>query len=163
MVEGTRGLISMKKVIIIYESVYGNTEQIAIAIAEGIRHSGDIECKVTKTGGIHTDELADYDAILLGCPNHTQEPARNMTKFIDRAHIVPLEGKIGAAFDTYTGGNKGTAVGILEKIIRERLTGINLVVDGLSCKVDGRKGPLSDGEIELAQEFGKKIGQKLMT
>lgn len=143
--------------------MYGNTEQIAIAIAEGIRHSGNIECVVTKTGGIHTDELEDYDAILLGCPNHNQEPALNMIKFIDRAHIVPLEGKIGAAFDTYTGGNKGVAVSKLEKVIRERLTGIELVVDGLSLKVDGRKGPISDGEVEIAQEFGQTIGQKLVT
>lgn len=153
----------MKKAIIIYESVYGNTEQIAIAIAEGIRHSGNIECVVTKTGGIHTDELANYDAILLGCPNHNQEPALNMMKFIDRAHIVPLEGKIGAAFDTYTGGNKGVAVSKLEKVIRDRLTGIDLVVDGLSAKVDGRTGPLSEGELELAQDFGKEIGKRLVS
>ena len=155
-------MISLKKAIIVYESVYGNTEQIAIAIAEGIQQSGDIECKVTKPGGIHTDELSKYDAILLGCPNHNQEPALNMIKFIDRAHIVPLEGKIGAAFDTYTGGNKGIAVGKLEAIMRERLAGIELVVDGLSAKVDGRKGPLSDGEVGFAQELGRVIGNKLV-
>ena len=155
-------MISLKKAIIVYESLYGNTEQIAIAIAEGIQQSGDIECIVTKPSGIHTDELSKYDAILLGCPNHNQEPALNMIKFIDRAHIVPLEGKIGAAFDTYTGGNKGIAVGKLEAIIRERLVGIELVVDGLSAKVDGRKGPLSDGEIGLAQELGREIGNKLV-
>ncbi len=155
-------MISLKKAIIVYESVYGNTEQIAIAIAEGIQESGDIECKVTKPGGIHTDELSEYDAILLGCPNHNQEPARNIIKFIDRAHIVPLEGKVGAAFDTYTGGNKGVAVGLLESIMRDRLTGIELVADGLSAKVDGRKGPLSDGELGLAQELGRAIGRKLV-
>ena len=155
-------MISMKKAIIIYESVYGNTEQIAIAIAEGIRQAGVAECKVTKTGGLHTDEMADYDLILLGCPNHNQEPALNMIKFIDRAHIVPLEDKIGAAFDTYTGGNKGIAVRKLEEVIRKRLTGIKLVLEGLSSKVEGRKGPLTEGEIELAQKFGHDIGQKVM-
>ena len=152
----------MKKAIIVYESVYGNTEQVAIAIAEGIHQSGEVECKVTKPSGIHTDELNEYDAILLGCPNHNQEPAQNLLKFIDRAHIVPLDGKIGAAFDTYTGGNKGIAVSKLEDIIRERLTGIELVMDGLSSKVDDRKGPLVEGEVDAAQEFGRAFGKILV-
>jgi flavodoxin len=152
--------LSMKKVIIVYESVYGNTKKIAEAISKGINEHAELRSTVKKTGEIHTDELCNYDAILFGCPNHDQEPARNLLKFIDRASIVHLEGKVGAVFDTYTGGNREVAVKKLETKVRERMQGIELI-GRLSCKVNGRKGPLAEDEEERALEFGIQFGQKL--
>jgi flavodoxin len=151
----------MKKAIIVYESLYGNTKKIAEAICEGINKIEGVDCLIKKTGEIHTDDLCDYDAIILGCPNHNQGPALNLVKFIDRASIVHLSGKIGVAFDTYTGGNKDVAVVKLELKIREKLPGIELL-SSLSAKVTGRKGPLADDEESRAQEFGREFGQKLM-
>ncbi len=150
----------MKKVIIIYESVYGNTKQIAEAISKGINEHAELESIVKKTGEIHTDDLCNYDAILFGCPNHNQEPALNLLKFIDRASIVHLEGKIGAVFDTYTGGNKDVAAKKLETKVREKMLGIELI-GRLSSKVTGRKGPLADDEEQKALEFGIQFGRKL--
>ncbi len=151
----------MKQAIIVYESVYDNTKRIAEAISQGINSVEGIECLIKKTGEIHTDDLCDYDAILLGCPNHNQEPALNLVRFIDRAAIVHLKAKIGAAFDTYTGGNKDVAVAKLETIIQEKLPGVSL--EGrFSAKVTGRKGPLAEDEESRAQEFGKEFGQKLI-
>jgi flavodoxin len=150
----------MKKSIIVYESVYGNTKKIGEAISKGINKVEGVECVIKKTGEIHTDDLCDYDAILLGCPNHNQKPALNLVRFIDRAAIVHLKAKIGAAFDTYTGGNKDVAVAKLEIMIQEKLPGISLE-RRFSAKVTGRKGPLADNEESRAQEFGKEFGQKL--
>ncbi len=150
----------MKKVIIVFESVYGNTKKIAEAISEGINNIEGVECVVKKTGEIHTDDLCDYDAILFGCPNHNQEPALNLVKFIDRAAIVHLKAKIGAAFDTYTGGNKDVAVAKLETKIQEKLPGVSL--EGrLSAKVTGRKGPLADDEESRALDFGTQFAKML--
>jgi NAD(P)H dehydrogenase (quinone) len=150
----------MKKVIIVYESVYGNTKKIAEAISEGINNIEGVECVVKKTGEIHTDDLCDYDAILFGCPNHDQGPALNLVKFIDRAAIVHLKAKIGAAFDTYTGGNKDVAVTKLETKIQEKLPGVSL--EGkLSAKVTGRKGPLADDEESRALDFGTQFAKRL--
>ena len=152
----------MTKAIIIYESVYGNTKKVADAIAEGIRESGEIDCIIAKTGEVHhTDDLAKYDAVIFGSPNHNQEPSRNMLKFIERAGIVDLDTKIGAAFDTYTGGNKGIAVKKMEQVIRQKMTCITFVIDGFSAKVEGRKGPLAEGEIDRAIEFGKQVAAKI--
>ncbi|TFG94573.1 flavodoxin family protein [Candidatus Thorarchaeota archaeon] len=152
----------MKKVIIVYESVYGNTKKIAEAISKGINEHAELDAIVKKTGEIHTDALCDYDAILLGCPNHDQEPARNLLKFIDRASIVHVKGKIGAVFDTYTGGNKDVAAKKLETKVREKFPGIELI-DCLSFKVTGRKGPLADDEEEKALQFGIQFGKKLLS
>ncbi len=151
----------MKSAIIIYESLYGNTKKVADAIAEGIRQRGDVECRVVKTGEIHTDEICDYDAIIFGCPNHNQAPALNMSRFLERAAIVHVKGKVGGVFDTYTGGNKGVALGKLGQIIKEKFEGIDLVGAGFSAKVDGRKGPLAEGEEDKAREFGIMIATRL--
>ncbi|TFG12974.1 hypothetical protein EU537_07545 [Candidatus Thorarchaeota archaeon] len=151
----------MFKTIIVYESVYGNTKHIAEEIGKGVDTPGNIQVEVVKPSEIHTDQLLDYDAILLGCPNHNQKPANNLVKFIERASIVHPECKIGAAFDTYTGGNKGVALNKLEKIIKDKLPGIEFVMSGLSCKVEGRKGPLAEGEKEQAFEFGVRFAKKL--
>ena len=151
----------MKKAIIVYESLYGNTRKIAEAICEGINKVEGVDCLVKKTGEIHTDDLCDYDAILFGCPNHNQGPALNLVKFIDRASIVHLKAKIGAAFDTYTGGNKDVAVTKLEAKIKDKLPGIELV-GRLSSKVTGRKGPLADEEETKARGFGAGFAKKLV-
>ncbi|RDE12191.1 MAG: hypothetical protein C4K48_10195 [Candidatus Thorarchaeota archaeon] len=152
----------MKRVILVCESVYGNTQKIAEAISRGINKNSELESVVKKTGEIHTDDLRDYDAIIFGCPNHDQEPALNLLKFIDRASIVHLNAKTGAVFDTYTGGNKDVAVKKLEAKVREKLPGIQLI-GRLSSKVTGRKGPLADNEEDKALEFGIQFGQKLHT
>lgn len=151
----------MKKAIIVYESLYGNTKKIAETICEGINKVEGVECITRKTGELHTDDLCDYDAILLGCPNHDQEPARNLVKFIERASIVHLKAKVGAAFDTYTGGNKDVAVVKLEAEIKEKLPGIELS-ERLSAKVTGRKGPLADDEVSRALDFGTQFAKKLV-
>ncbi|MFX1561593.1 MAG: flavodoxin family protein [Promethearchaeota archaeon] len=150
----------MKKAIIVYESVYGNTKRIAEAICEGINRVEGVDCIVKKTGEIHTDDLCEYDAILLGCPNHNQGPALNLVKFIERASIVHLEDKMGAAFDTYTGGNKDIAVTKLKAKIRDKLPGIELI-DSLSAKVTGRKGPLADNEESRALDFGNQFAKRI--
>lgn len=152
----------MKSVVIVYESVYGNTRKLAEAISEGIMMAEDIKCDITRTSGIHTDDLSRYDAILFGCPNHNQEPAANMVKFIERAAIVELGGKKGALFDTYTGGNEGVAVKKLESIVREKMPGIDIILEGFSAEVKDRKGPLVADEISRAREFGEQFGMRLL-
>jgi flavodoxin len=152
----------MKKAIIVYESLYGNTKRVAQAIKDGMEKVGNVECSIKKTSEIHTNDLLRYDAILFGGPNHNQEPARNILRFIDRATIVDLNGKIGAAFDTYTGGNIGIAVAKLETIIREKLSGMELVANGFSALVEDRRGPLANEEIPRATEFGALVGRKLL-
>ncbi|MFW9981720.1 MAG: flavodoxin family protein, partial [Candidatus Thorarchaeota archaeon] len=152
----------MKTAIIVYESVYGNTKRIAEVISEGINTVEGVECVIRKTGEIHTDDLCDYDAILLGGPNHNQEPPLNLVRFIERAAIVHLKAKIGAAFDTYTGGNRNVAVKKLESKMQEKLPGIS-VLGLLSAKVTGRKGPLADDEESRAREFGIEFGEKLLS
>ncbi len=150
----------MKRAVIVYESVYGNTKRLAETICNGIVSAG-VECTIRKTGEIHTDELTNYDAILLGAPNHNQAPAMNLTRFIDRASIVVLNGRMGAVFDTHTGGNRDVAAVILERLVAEKLHGLELI-GRFSAKVEGRRGPVAEEDLTRAREFGVGIARALL-
>ena len=153
----------MKRALIVYESIYGNTERLASAVAGGTTESGDVECVIKKPGEMHTDELALFDTILFSAPNHNQEPARNIMKFMGRATILELDQKIGAIFDTYTGGNKGVAASKLEAMVKEEIPCIKIVVQSLPARVEDRRGPLSEGEIERARAFGRDVAKAILT
>ncbi|NWF94977.1 MAG: flavodoxin-like domain-containing protein [Candidatus Thorarchaeota archaeon] len=152
----------MVKAVIVYDTKYGNTKLIAEAIKQGMESAGLSDVLVTSIEGTHTGDLARYDVVIFGCPNHNQGPSLTMQKHIERVATVGLSGKTGAAFDTYQGHNMGIAVKKLENMIRQRLPGIRLLVEGFSAKVESRTGPLVSGEINRASEFGVRIVQTLM-
>ena len=57
----------MSKAAVIYWSQTGNTEQMATAIAEGIREGG-MECDLLNVADTNAGAAAGYDKIALGCP-----------------------------------------------------------------------------------------------
>jgi flavodoxin len=149
------------RVIIVYESKYGNTKLVAETIAEGIREVEGIETVVSEVKEVDLNRMPDYDAILLGSPNHIGGPTGGVKKFIDKLGKLPLEGKLFAAFDTHLGPNSAfpfeQAVKKMERRIGEKVPGSKLAASGLSIRVDGMKGPISEGELPKCKEFGKKI------
>lgn len=57
----------MNKAAVIYWSQTGNTEQMAAAIAEGVR-AGGMECDLLQVGETNAAAVAGYEKIALGCP-----------------------------------------------------------------------------------------------
>ena len=57
----------MSKAAVIYWSQTGNTEQMATAIAEGIREGG-MDCDLLNVADTNASAAAGYDKIALGCP-----------------------------------------------------------------------------------------------
>jgi len=45
--------------------------------------------------------------------------------------------------------------------MNKKAPGLKLVVPGLSIKVDGMKGPITEGELSKCKEFGAKIATQL--
>ncbi len=54
---------------------------------------------------VDPNNMPDFDAILIGSPNHVGRPARSISKFIDRLGRLGMAGKLAAVFDTYLGGD----------------------------------------------------------
>ncbi len=147
----------MPRVIVVYDSQYGNTERVAETIVEGIRGAGEIETTLTNVKDVDVDTIANYDVILLGSPNHAGGPTRSIKKFIDRLSNLPLAEKGFAVFDTYMGKDVGKAVTKMEQRMSEKAPALKMLAHGLSIPVEKWKGPIVDGELPKCKEFGTAI------
>lgn len=143
----------MAKVLVLYYSSYGHIEQLADAVAEGARAAGaevDIRrvaetapAEVVQAAGFKTDtahpligdpnELANYDAIVVGTPTRFGRMTSQMASFWDTAGGVwfegKLTGKVGAAFTSSAsqhGGQETTLFSVLTNLLHFGLTIVGL-------------------------------------
>jgi len=96
----------IKNVLVLYSSVSGNTEKMAIAVAEGV--SNVKNAKVELKRFIKAEDLANYDAILVGAPTYKDDMPADLKKLFDEvaANNISLKGKVGAAFGSYGWGGE---------------------------------------------------------
>jgi flavorubredoxin len=147
------------KIFVIYDTKYGNTKLAGEKILEGIGQVEGIETAIGYVKEIDTGKVADYDAIILGAPNHMGRPSRTMKKFVDRLAELDLKEKNVAVFGTYSGKERPVdrAVKKLEKMVQKKLPNLKLISPGLSIRVNGIPGPIVEGELPKCVDFGKKI------
>jgi len=126
---------NMKKVLVLYYSMYGHIERLAEAMAEGARRVPGVEVTIkrvpetmpediARNAGAKLDqaapvatpqELADYDAIIFGTPTRFGNMAGQMRTFLDQTGGLwvkgALVGKLGSVFvSTGTGGGSETTI-----------------------------------------------------
>jgi NAD(P)H dehydrogenase (quinone) len=149
----------MAKVLVLYYSTYGHVEQMAHAVAEGARGAGaDVVVKrvpetapdeVAKNGHFKldqqapiatVDELADYDAIVIGAPTRYGRMPSQMAAFLDQTGGLwargALNGKVGAAFTstaTQHGGQEATLFSIITNLLH-----FGMVIVGLPYSFAGQ-------------------------
>jgi len=150
------------KGIVVFESKYGNTRRVAEKIVEGIKNIKNIDFDFKTPREVKPEELAEYDVILFGSPNHFGDATRGLRKFIKKLGGVNLQGKKCTFFDTYMIElNRMKAVESMRKIVEEKVSGMIVIDEGLSIKVKGLKGPLEEGWDKKSFEFGEKIASKI--
>ena len=151
----------MAKVIVIYESKYGNTKLVAETIIEGMREISGVEAVLGELSEVDLNQLNEFDAILVGSPNHIGNATRKIRKFIDGLGKPNLERKLAAVFDTYIGNDFEKAVRKMEKRMSKKAPGLRLAAAGLSIRVEGMRGPITEGELPKCKEFGVRIAAQL--
>jgi flavodoxin len=62
------------KIVVVYESVYGNTAAVAQAVAEGLRALGEVDVRAVG------DESVEADLIVVGAPTHAHGLPSSMTR-----------------------------------------------------------------------------------
>ncbi len=72
----------MVKVFVVYDTKYGNTKLVAETIVEGMKEVAGIDTAISDVEEVNLDEVADYDAILIGSPNHWGGPVRGIKKLM---------------------------------------------------------------------------------
>lgn len=153
----------MAKVIVVYETRYGNTKLVAEKIIEGMKEVKGIETVPSEVKEVDLNQIANYDAVLIGSPNHIGGPTRGVKKFIDKLGKLNLGEKLFAVFDTYLGKDFEKAVKKMENRINEKAPGFKQIVPGLSIRVQGIKSPVLEEELPKCKDFGKKIANQLKT
>jgi NAD(P)H dehydrogenase (quinone) len=112
----------MPKILIVYDSLTGNTEKMAHAIGEGIKEVKGVDHEIKKVGQARLEDLVVVDAIIMGSPTYYGEMSARLKAFIDSSAAIhgKLEGKVGAAF-TSSGGNASGAETTLLSILQTML------------------------------------------
>ena len=153
----------MASVFVVYDSKYGNTKRTAEAIAEGMRDAMGVEASVRSVKEVDAEDIAGYDALVLGAPNHMAKPSRTIMKFVDRLARVDLKAKYVAVFGTYSGRvrDPDRAVRKMERSLEKKLPRINLISPSLSVIVHGVTGPLFEGELSRCRDFGRRMANQL--
>ncbi len=142
----------MTKVLVLYHSAYGHVETMAKAVADGAREAGaqvdikrvpetvpeeiakaahfklDQEAPIAKI-----DDLADYDAIIVGAGTRFGRINSQMAAFLDQAGGLwargALNGKVGGAFTstaTQHGGQETTLFSIITNLLHFGMTVVGL-------------------------------------
>lgn len=168
--------------IVVYESLYGNTRKIADAIVEGLQTS--VEARAVRVGDARPALIADISLVVVGGPTHAWGLSRRRTRQIAaddvakrdgtveraavemgvREWLMDIEGKghRSAAFDTRLDRPHfltGSAVrGIERGLLAADFT---IFSRPRSFRVTGSAGPLAEGELERARQWGQEMGRAL--
>lgn len=181
----------MTKVLVLYYSSYGHIEKMAEAVAEGARAAGaqvdvkrvpeTVPAEVAKASHFKLDqaapvaaieELANYDAIVVGTGTRFGRMSSQMASFLDQGGGLwargALNGKVGGAFSasgSQHGGQETTLFSIITNLLHFGLTIVGLpysyagqlsveqIVGGTpygATTVTGGEGELQPTEIDLA-------------
>jgi len=152
----------LAKVLVVYASKWGNTKIVAETIIEGIGETPGIETTIKNVTEVDFKLAAEYDAVLIGSPNHGGSATTGIKKIISRLGKLQYKGKGIAFFDTYIAKGFETALKKMEKQAGEKLPGVELLAPGLSVEVKGMHGPIADGELPKCKEFGSTIAARLI-
>ena len=147
------------KVLLLFDSKYGNTEKIAQAIAASLTDGqiGSIECRALSQSG--EEDFRGKDLWVLGTPTHYGTVPFRYSALLKNALREEHPGAKVAIFDTRMKDfPKGAAVK-LRRILEKK--GRPIVAEE-SFVVDGMRGPLAEGEEERARLFGKRIAESLL-
>jgi hypothetical protein len=170
------------KAIVIYESMFGDNRQVALAIVAGLAEAG-VEADAVEVGVAPTAIADDVDLVVVGSPNHawsmprtsTREDAAGKTtdplvsqgigvrEWLETAEL--REGQYTAAYDTRGSRPKAVvkfdhASASIEKGLA-RLGGRRAAPAEHFFVVD-MKGPLQPGELERAQTWGSTLGRQVL-
>jgi Flavodoxin len=165
---------------VVYESMFGNTQAIAQAVADGLAENIGVE--VEEVGSAATDVASDVDLLVVGGPTHGFGLSRERTR--ESAVMQAAGGVVSAGeglrewLGAVTGGTRAIAAAAFDTRIdkprmpgsaahgaekRLRRLGFRVLVPAASFYVTDTSGPLVEGELERARRWGELLGSTMVT
>jgi flavodoxin len=149
----------MKKAIILYDSVYGNTKKVAMSLSRGLE-AGGLYVDSSSIEDFDITNLNNYNIIGIGGPTHYHGASKKMKLFLNNIKRLKMEGKYGFAFET-----KGDfrLAGSAAKRITRYLNKIKaeIIHSTISGIVLNQEGPLKDNTLDLMEQIGLNISDKV--
>jgi flavorubredoxin len=145
---------------VVYDSVYGNTEKVAKALAAGLE-SGGVDADAVKVDAVRFDELGDVDLLCVGSPVHAWNTSKPMKEFLERLKSVKgLTGKKAFAFDTKMKSRlAGSAGGKIERKLKD--LGLTIAKHSESAIVMSSEGPLEESAEGTFKQIGAELAKML--
>lgn len=165
------------KSLVVYESWFGNTKELARAVADALAGAGEV---TLLTVDDPLPKLDDFDLLVVGAPTHVHglssdrsrkgaieqrgvegEPGIGVKGWIEA--LPMLRRPQVAVFDTRAHKAEllvgSAAHGIAKRLVKR---GYRLAAEPESFFVDGTPGPLEDGELERAAGWGRALASEVM-
>jgi len=151
---------------VVYDSLNGNTKQVAEAVADVLRSAGDVE--VRHVGEAKAHELSSLDVLVVGAPTHAFRPSSDTKSFLRSIPEDALKGVRVVAFDTRI-SREDTDSGFLSFMIglfgyaakpmadRLKRKGGTLALPPEGFYVEDTEGPLKEGELERARDWVRPL------
>jgi hypothetical protein len=171
---------STPRVLVVYESMFGNTAEAAQAVARGLEGEG-CRVDVVEVSSAPATLPADLALLLIGAPTHAFSLSRPSTRAdAVRAGAPELRATTGvrewltglsvphptrlAVFDTRVAKVRwipkaaGSAAARLAKG-----KGLSLLDRPFNFLVEDTQGPLQGGQVEMAERWGRDLGVAVQT
>ena len=145
--------------LVVFDTKYGNTEQVANAIAEGLKPHFSV--RVEKVEQMAELNAQGVNLLLVGGPTQMADISPALRELLEATPEGALSGVHVAAFDTryhMPVEESGSAAQKIAPVLRK--LGGELLVPPESFFVLGGEGPLEEGDIERAARWGAEIAAK---
>lgn len=164
------------RVLVVYYSLTGNTEQMAQGVVTGINRVPKAIASLKKVEDIAKQDLEAADAIILGCPTYFGDVPGKMKSLMDDWNWtlkVDFTDKVGGAFATgggQVGGKEHTVISLLIFMLQNRMIVAGTLYENPTTgSVWGEvgaaamTGPLDPGvgeqELDSAHRLGERIAR----
>jgi flavodoxin len=155
--------------LVIYDSVFGNTEKIAQEISAALASQGRSEA--LPVSQVTAERLNGVELLIAGSPTRGFRPTEAISQFLKTADRNRFKGMRVAAFDTriwldtiqsstfrFIVNTGGYAASSIAKALEKK--GGRLLAPPEGFLVTGEQGPLKEGELERAADWVMQIAAK---
>jgi NAD(P)H dehydrogenase (quinone) len=146
--------IKLPKILVVYDSLTGNTARAAELIAEGAKAVKEVKVEIRKVDAASLKELEEAEAVIFGCPTHGFTASKKMKDFLNRPEVrETLKGKTGAIFASC-------------RLIPRALKWLERTLENLNFKLMGKlgvRGSPKDEKENAFKNLGKQIAEHVKT
>lgn len=106
------------KILVVYDSYTGNTEKMAMSVAEGARLAG-AEVRLKRVDEVVADDFLENDGFAFGTPTHCGVMSTKMNRLFNEVAMPAwgkMKGKVGTAFSSSGGFGGGNELAVMSLI-----------------------------------------------